>query len=336
MVPSRVRAHDSGMKRLAILGAAFLGLALVGSAGALLTPGRTLTAPAPVTALSVTNRVVVYSVGRTRANCGSVVLWDTPRLGHWTFGSRTILGCEEGPSGGFGIPAVAVTGERVFWLTAIGGNVTDWQLWSATPTRRLARRLAFASSDTDGPPAIVLGQGTSDGVPYAVGQTVTFVSSAGARRFRTAVDAPVRLLTSGVGPGAARVVAVLDDGRVVLLSRTGVALRTDDYGPAHVRAVALGFVGPLVQVGSTVTIGSPTAGTRVTLPPGALMLDYRQGSIVYRRGTQVRARKVSTGKDTLLRVIPVKPWQTMPFSTDAGGSGWADGRRVSWRSGPLG
>jgi len=84
----------------------------------------------------------------------SVVLWDTPRLGHWTFGSRTILGCEEGPSGGFGIPAVAVTGERAFWLTAIGGNVTDWQLWSATPTRRLARRLAFASSDTDGPPEV--------------------------------------------------------------------------------------------------------------------------------------------------------------------------------------
>ena len=66
------------------------------------------------------------------------------------------------------------------------------------------------------------------------------------------------------------------------------------------------------------------------------MLDYRQGSIVYRKGTQVRVRKVSTGKDTLLRVIGVRPWQTIPFSTDAGGSGWADGRRVSWRSGPLG
>jgi hypothetical protein len=324
------------MKRLAILGGAVLALALAGSAGALLTPGRTLTAPAPVTALSVTNRVVVYAVGRTRTNCGSVVLWDTPRLGHWTLGTHTIVGCEEGPSGGFGIPSVAVTGRRAFWLTAIGGNITDWQLWSATPTRRVARRLAFASADTDGPPSIVLGAGTNDGVPYAVDQTVTFVSPAGGRRFRTAVDAPVRLLTSGVGPGAARVVAALDDGRAVLLSRTGVALRTDDYGPAPVRAVALGLVGPLVQVGSTVTIGSPTAGKRVTLPPGALMLDYRQGSIVYRKGTQVRARTVSTGRDALLRVIAVKPWQTMPFATDAGGSGWSDGRRVSWRSGPLG
>ena len=324
------------MRRLAVLGGATLALVLAGSASALLTPGRTLTASAPVTAVSVTNRVVVYAVGRTGTSCGSVVLWDTPRLGHWTFGSRTILGCQEGPSGGFGIPSVAVTGRRAFWLTRIGGNITDWQLWSATPTRRVARRLAFASADTEGPPAIVLGQGANDGVPYAVGQTVTFVSSAGARVFRTAVDSPVRLLTAAVGPGNARVVAALDDGRVVLLSRTGVALRTDDYGPAQVRAIALGLVGPLVQVGSTVNIGPSAAGTKVTLPPGALMLDYRQGSIVYRKGTQVRVRKVSTGKDTLLRVIGVRPWQTIPFSTDAGGSGWADGRRVSWRSGPLG
>jgi hypothetical protein len=324
------------MRKVAVLGGATLALALASSAGALLTPGRTLTAPAPVTALSVTNRVVVYAVGRTRTSCGSVVLWDTPRRGHWTFGSRTILGCDEGPSGGFGVPSVAVTGHRAFWLTRIGGNITDWQLWSATPTRRVARRLAFASADTDGPPAMVLGQGANDGVPYAVGQTITFVSSAGARVFRTAVDAPVRLITSAVGPGNARVVAALEGGRVVLLSRTGVALRTDDYGPAQVRAIALGLVGPLVQVGSTVNIGQSAAGTTVTLPPGALMLDYRQGSIVYRKGTQVRTRRVSTGKDTLLRVIGVKPWQAIPFSTDAGGSGWADGRRVSWRSGPLG
>lgn len=324
------------MTRIALLSGAVLSLALAGSAAALLTPGRTLTAPAPVTAISVTNRVVVYAVGRTRTNCGSVVLWDTPRLGHVTFGTHTITGCEEGPSGGFGIPSVAVTGRRAFWLTGIGGNITDWELWSATQTRRVARRLAFASSDTDGPPAIVLGPGTNDGVPYAVGHEVTFVGPAGDRLFRTAVDAPVRLIASGVGVGTARVVAALDDGRVVLLSRTGVALRTDDYGAAVVRAVALGLVGPLVQVGSTVNVGPFAGGTKVTLPSGALMLDYRQGTIVYRKGTQVRARRIATGVDSLLRVIAVKPWQTMPFATDAGGTTWADGRNVRYRSGPLG
>ena len=323
------------MKRLSLVGAATVVLALAGSAGALLTPGRHVAAPAPVTALSVTGHAVVYSVGRTSASCGSVALWNSATRARWMFGSRTILGCEEGPSGGYGIPSVAVTGTRVFWLTRIGGNITDWQLWSATPTRPVARRLALASADTDGPPSVVLGPGTNDGVPYAVGQEVTFVGPSGARLFRTAVDAPVRLLTSGAGVGTARVLAALADNRVVLFSRTGAALRTDDYGPAEVRAIALGLVGPLVQVGSTVNVGAFAGGTKVTLPAGALMLDYRQGSIVYRKGTQVRARRIATGEDTLVRVIPLKPWQTMPFATDTAGSAWATGRAVSWRAGPL-
>jgi hypothetical protein len=330
-----MRDHDSGMKRLSLVAAATLAFAVAGSATAVLTPGRQLATPAPVTALSVTGHAVAYAVGATEANCGSVALWNGATRARWTFGSRTILGCEEGPSGGFGIPSIAVTGARVFWLTRIGGNITDWQLWSATPTRPVARRLALASADTDGAPAIVLGPGIEQGVPYAVGQTVTFVSPAGARLFRTAVDAPVRLVTSGDGAGDARVLAALADGRVVLLSDTGVAMRTDDYGPGEVRAIALARVGPLVQVGSTVDLGRPEGGTKVTLPPGGLMLDYRQGSIVYRKGAQIRARRIATGDDTLIRVLPVKPWQTMPFATDTAGSAWAAGRTVSWRSGPL-
>lgn len=323
------------MRRLVPACGALLALLATGSAAGLLTPGRTVTAPAPVTPISVTGRTVVYAVGRTRASCGSVALWNTRARAPLTFGARTILGCEKGPSGGFGISSVAVSGQRAFWLTHIGGNITDWQLWSATPTRTAPRRLAFASSETDGPAAIVLGQGTHDGVPYAVGSTVTFVGPTGVRLFRKTLDAPVRLLASGTGIGAARVLASLADGRVVLLSKTGAVLRTDDYGSSGAEAIALGLVGPLVQTGSTVNVGPFAGGTKVGLPAGALMLDYRQGWIVYRKGTQVRARQIATGHDTLLQVIPVSRWQAMPFATDAGGSAWATGRTVNWRSGPL-
>ena len=62
------------------------------------------------------------------------------------------------------------------------------------------------------------------------------------------------------------------------------------------------------------------------------MLDYRQRTIVYRKGTQVRSRHITTGADRLLRAIPVKPWQPMLFSTDNWGSAWATGASVSWRS----
>jgi hypothetical protein len=301
------------------------------SATGLLTPGRTVTNAAPVTALSVTHRTVVWAVGQSRLDCGHVRLWDTATFGLWTFGNRTIRGCEEGPSGGFGIGQVATSGRRVFWVTHIGGNTTDYQLWTATPTRRSPRRLAFESAETGDPSPIVLGPGTKEGVPYAVGSTVTYVSDSGARLFRTKLDSPVRLLAAGPSFGTARVIAALADGEVVVLSRTGARVRTDAYEPGAVRAVELAYGGSVVQVGTTVNVGSSTAGTKITLPPGALMLDYRQRAIYYRVGTEARARALGSGSDTLLQRIVIKPWQPMLFSVDWG-AGWAKGGTVNWRT----
>jgi hypothetical protein len=326
-----MRTHDVDMRTLALPLAALVALALAGSAAALLAPGRSVTNGAQVSALSVTGRSVAYAVGRTKANCGSVRLWDTGSRGLWTFGTKTIVGCEEGFSGGFGIAQVGTSGRRVLWVTNVGGNFTDYQLWTATPTRPAPLRLAFASAETGGPPAIVLGNGTADGVPYAVGGTLTFLGANGARLFRTDLGSPVRLLAAGTGPGQARVVAALADGRVVTLSRTGDVVSTDEERPGTVAAVALGLPGPIVQVGRTVTVGQ----SAVTLPPGGLVLDYRQGTVVYRKGTQARARVVSSGADSLLQVSAVKPWQPLLFSTDSAGSAWAKGPTVSWRAGPL-
>jgi hypothetical protein len=311
---------------------AVLAVLFPAGAGALLTPGRTVPNTAQVTALSVTHRSVVWAVGASRRDCGHVRLWDTASRGLWTFGERTIRGCEEGPSGGFGIAQVATTGRRAFWVTHIGGNITDYQLWTATPSRSSPRRLAFASAETDGPPPIVLGPGTQEGVAYAVGSTVTYVSDSGARLFRAELDAPVRLLAAGITFGTGRVVAALADGRVVLLSTKGVALDTETFEPGTVRAIALAFTGPVTQVERDVELTQPDGRPgAVTLPAGALMLDYRQRAIYYRQGTQVRLRLIGTGGDSLLRVIPLRPWQPMLFSVDWG-TGWAQGATVNWRA----
>jgi hypothetical protein len=326
-----MRTHDVRVTRLALPFAALIALALSGAAGAVLTPGRSVANAAPVSALSVTGRSVVYAVGRTKANCGTVRLWDTGSRGVWTFGAKTIIGCEEGFSGGFGIAQVATSGRRVLWVTNVGGNFTDYQLWTATPTRPAPLRLAFATAESGGPPAIVLGNGTANGVPYAVGGTVTLLGANGARLFRADLGSPVRLLAAGAGPRQARVVAALADGHVVTLSGTGDVVSTEEEQPGTVAAVALGLPGPIVQVGRTVTIGT----SAVTLPTGGVVLDYRQGTVVYRKGTQARARVVSSGADSLLQVSAVKPWQPLLFSTDTAGSAWAKGATVSWRSGPL-
>jgi hypothetical protein len=312
---------------------ALAALLVPASATALLTPGRTVTNAAGVTALSVTHRSVVWAVGRSPRDCGHVRLWDTATRGLWTFGNRTIQGCEEGPSGGSGIAQVSTSGRRVFWVTHIGGNTTDYQLWTATPTRRSPRRLAFESGETGDPSPIVLGTGTKAGVAYAVGSTVTYVSDTGARLFRVTLGAPVRLLAAKIGSRASgRVLAALTDGQIVLLSDSGAVVRAEEHTPGTVRAIALALAGPLVQIGNTVTVG---AGSEVTLPAGALMLDHRQGTIVYRQGAQVRGRRIATGVDTLLQTFAIRPFQPLLFSTDSWGSGWAKGARINWRSGPL-
>jgi len=109
-----------------------------------------------------------------------------------------------------------------------------------------------------------------------------------------------------------------------------------DTFSAPVRAIALATLGPVVQAGNVVTVEASSTVTRVTLPPNALMLDYRQRAIAYRLGAQLRLRRVGTGEDTLLGTFPVKPWQPLLFSTDRAGSASATGATVSWRSGPLG
>jgi len=329
------------MRRIAaFLGALLvLALAATSSAAALLTPGRTVSAPTPVTALTVAGRSVVYAVSAAPDNrrCAFVQLWDTAHGGLWRFGEETTKLCKVGLSTGSGIAAVSGTGRRVFWITFAGGNFRDYDLWTATTTRTTPRRLAHATVDVDsGARPLVLGAGTVDGVPYAVGGTVTFVAGNGARLFRVGLGSPVRLLTGGAGPRKASVIAALADGRVVVLSRTGTVLRTQQYDPDEVDAIALAATGPVVQTGVDVSVCcTPTGPTVEQLPAGGTMLDYRQRAIVYRKGTQVRALRVSTGADELLRSVSVKPWQAMPFATDAWGSAWADGSRVSWRSGPL-
>ena len=105
--------HHSPVRRILLVGLV-ASLALPATAAALLTPGRTLTSAAPVTALSVTHRSVVFAVGRTRAGCGQVRLWDTGTRSLWSFGEHTIVGCEENPSGGYGIAQVAATGRRTW------------------------------------------------------------------------------------------------------------------------------------------------------------------------------------------------------------------------------
>ncbi len=310
-------------------------LAVALPAAAALVPDRTLPTPGAVTALGVTHRSVVFAVAESKQSCAYVELWSTSTQRRWRFARYPTL-CREAPSTGTGIAAVATSGARVFWLSFAGGNIREWDLSTATPTRRSPRHVVSVSADADdGEVPILLGPGTRDGVPYAVGGTVTYVSDNGARLFRTTLDSPVRLIAGGSGPGGGRVVAALEDGRVVVLSRLGEVVSDEAHAGVQPVAIALSASGPVVQIGREVTVGSLANAVRTTLPPGARLLDVRQEELVYAVGPKVRVRVVATGDDTLLQTIAIGPRERPLFATDTGGSAWARGASVSWRAGPL-
>jgi hypothetical protein len=306
-----------------------------GAAVATVTPGRSVIRPGRIAALSVTGSSVVYAVGETSTQCAYVELWDTATKGLWRFGRPTRLPCKEGPSTGSGVWEVAATTRRAAWITYVGGNIRDWQLWTATPTRKTPRQLRFVSRDVDAPAPIVVGPGTAEGVPYAVERDVVFLAPSGAPFFKARVGSPVRLLAGGHGPGGSRIAAALADGSVVLIGPDSGVVRAQTYPPGTVNAALLATIGPVVQVGRTVHVGRAV----VELPPGAEVLDYREGRLVYALRNQVRQRRVrqsppGSGPDALLVRVALRRGETPLFSVDRGAA-WASGRAVNWRTGPL-
>jgi hypothetical protein len=184
----------------------------------------------------------------------------------------------------------------------------------------------------DDPAPIVLGPGTTLGIPYAVGSDVTFLGDNGAAIFKSTLPAPVRLIAAGPATGTRRVAALLADGSVVTLSPTGTVVDTYTYAPQAVKALQLAGVGAVIQTGATVEIRRGAATRSLTLPTGSRMLDYRQGVVYYAKGTQVRARRVATGEDSLLFTSPgTKPWQTPLYAIDWG-EAWAIRRTLHWRT----
>jgi hypothetical protein len=306
-------------------------LTLLGSAAtarAVNAPGRSQTRAAPITDLALTHASIAFAVAATARDCDHVELWNPDSGGTWRFGRARP--CGDVTSTGSGIWDVAVSSSRVVWLEYTGGNIRDWILKSATITRKTPRRLRFVSRDVDAAAPIVLGQGAPDGIPYAVDRRVVFLGDNGAAIFRWTAPEKVVALAAGAAPGAggARVAALLEGGGIVLLSRNGGVLRALTYAPGTVKSIQLAGVGPVVQVGREVQISGPLERA-VLLPSGALMLDYAQGRVLYRRGRTVYTARVSSGVHAPL--LARFPTTRTPVALDAHGLAWPTGRSVHWK-----
>jgi hypothetical protein len=300
-------------------------LTVTTAAWGLQQPGRTVTRPAFVGPVGLTHASVVFGVGRTKTDCGHVELWNTDTKGLWRFGKPHP--CGDLPII-YGFNSVAVATSRVLWIEVAGGNLTDWMLWTATPTKRQPRQLAFVERETDLPAPVVIGQGTPEAVPYAVGDVVTWLADNGRPVFRTNVAGEVRMVTSGNGPLGWRVAALLDDGDVVLLNQAGALDATVPFETGDVKWIGLAPRGLLVQVGRRLEIHSGGPTKTVQLPANALVVDFAEGRILYRVGQRYVIRTLAGGVDTTI----LQGSQKRPLAVvlDAHGLAWARANTVSW------
>jgi hypothetical protein len=319
-VPIRVA---SALALVVLLGA-------VESSWALVKPGRTQTRAGTIEHIALTHASVAFVVGETAEACAHVELWDTDAKGTWRFGRPTTEPCKEHPSTGSGIAQVAVARHRVLWVSYAGGNFRDWQLWTATTTKKTPRRLRFVSRAVDAAAPIVVGAGSQLGVPFAVDDQLTVLGDDGRAVFRATTSAPIRAVAAGTGPQAASVLALLSTGAVAVYSRAGELLRTIPFAPGAVEAISLAPVGVVVQVGDEMQIyrWGRFPPDVVVLPAGATMLDYAEGSVLYRLDGSIHAFAWRSGTDRLL--VRGSPGRPLPASLDTHGFAWGIGKSVAW------
>jgi hypothetical protein len=304
------------MRALACLAVAAATASLASAAVA----DRTVTSPGKAQALARSGYSVAFLSGPYARHCGSHVrLWDLATGGVYRLGLHPDVVCNEGSSTGTGIADIAVAGNRVLWLFYAGGLTRDWVIFTATATRPHERMLEFRPVEYDAPPPIVLGTGSEAVLPYSIGPTVKVLGADGAKRYTW--TAPGRVTNTTAYQG--QVAVFVKGGTCYVLSASGSVQQTYKFPVGAVQEFALAGAGLVVQLtGGKVEIRNGRVVRKLTLPAGARMLDYAEGILLYKLGTQIRGRRVATGRDALLR--------NATFATlEHNGLSYAFGRRVS-------
>lgn len=314
--------------RLALALGCVTALAAAGGAAAVQKPGRTIVRGGPVGPIALNHASLAFVVGRSKADCDHVELWNTDTKGTWRFGRPGP--CTNLGSTGAAVTAVAVSRNRVVWIRYNGGNLRDWQLMTATTTRKTPRQLRFVEQDVDLPTPFAVGDAThGNGIPYAAGREVVLLGANGAATFRHTAPSRVLAVTGGRGPEGTVVAALLQTGEVELLRSDGSVARTIAFPAGDVRAIALAPAGLVVQLPGSVEIRRGSRTTTVTMPAGAAMTDYAEGRILYTKSGDVHALKVAGGQDTVL-VKGGAGTRPVVASLDAHGLAWARGRSLSF------
>ena len=278
-------------------------------------------AGAAVGAVDVSAGSFAGAVGWTHSTCEGAILWLPGIRQRWLF--HVPGPCPE-TSTGRGVSAVAVTEQRIVFLSFVGGNTREWRLWTATPTAKRPRLLRTASADADAASPILLGNGGEAGTPYAVGRDVFVLAGDGHRVLTWHAPADIVSLNvhSGVlaatladdtGPDTARP-AVNHDERVVRPARRARAAE----------AIAGGVV---IEAADGIHLRKGARTLRFDVPTGARLLGYSDGWLVYAAGREIHLYSDQRKQDILARTVRSGP---VAADADRGGMGWTNGGALCW------
>ncbi len=283
------------MRLLPLLAALLVSASAASAVGA----DRTVTSPGQVIGLARSGYSVAFLSGPYKGHCGPhVELWSLVSGGVFRLGRHTDAICNEHPSGGSGVTDLAVAGTRALWLAHAGGNLTDWVLETATTTRPVERQLELEEVETGNPSPIVLGVASESVMPYSIGSKVKALAPTGKLLYTW--QAPRRVTNTTAYNG--QVAVFVAGGHCYVLSPAGAVQQTYTFAPGAVREFALAGAGLIVQLpGGKIEIHRGASVRKLTIPPSARMLDFAESILLYRLGDQIRARRVASGKDVLLR-----------------------------------
>jgi len=225
-------------------------------------------------------------------------------------------------STGRGVAAVSVSGNRIAFLSYVGGNTREWRLWTATFTAKRPLLLRAASADADSPPPILLGNGGEDGIPYAVGRQIVVLAGDGHRALTW--QAPADIVALAVRSGM--LAATLADGTVSTVSLSS-AKTTISYIQAGARAALPIKGGAVIDAADGIYLRKGTRTLRFDVPADAHMLGYDNGWVVYASGREIHLYSYRRKQDVLARTV-----RTGPVFAAAGrlGMGWTNGRSLCW------
>jgi hypothetical protein len=276
----------------------FLFLALLAVPAALSTGHRSVTAPAPVLAVTVDGSRIAYAVGRSANDCNRVYVWSDGTHAVTKLGRATH--CEQ-TSTGNAIASLALAGTRALWLHYVGGNFRTWSLWTATTSKPGPLRLRSIETEADAPAPILVGRAHDDVLPYAVGRNVIAMRANGARRYAYEAEADVADLAAD----GSRLAVATRGGIVTVLDGTGAAAQREVF-TREIDVVRLSGTMLVVQMGRTLDVRGPFIRRTWTLPARAQLEDVAtaknvsQTKAVYVVGGQVRRLVLATGAQSQL------------------------------------